>query len=97
MIMPPVTSDHSVSIAAFLASKPQAGLIAVRFNEALPCGCAPTKAARKSGRRGVTVHTDGRVTHTRCGNIVGVVRRDNSGMRTSSVPQERWVDTGYTE
>lgn len=96
-IVPPAKSNAQLRLDDFLASKPKQGLHAVRLEAPLPCGCAPSRAARKSGRRGITVHTDGRVTHTRCGSVVGHVRRDNNDRRTSSVPQDRWVDTGYTE
>lgn len=63
-----------ISLRDFLNSYKIGGhstTVAVATKDALPCGCAPTKAARRSGRRGLTVTADGEVKHTRCGVTIG--------------------------
>lgn len=73
MCLPAVPAVPVQSFSSFLGCldiPPRDGTVAPRLSGGLPCHCAPTKAARKSGRRGFTVTTTGEVKHTRCGKVI---------------------------
>lgn len=61
--------------------------VAPRLDGPLPCGCKPSKAAKKSGRRGLSV-TKTTVVHTRCRATLARHNGQQFEVITSTVMEE---------